>query len=157
MLRKKPRIKELSDDSKRWIPYQIGAKTYYSDGVNLDSIEVINIDKRLETIGHWCVGEIEEMNMYIRGNSFSELSIGLYTRFLLISLEINSERKVYEYPLEEDTNPIFDVPVHHTTYEINNISYHDVLVITNDSLELYYGKNEGIIAYKVGEKLFIKQ
>ncbi|HRO76624.1 MAG TPA: hypothetical protein PLP27_10810 [Crocinitomicaceae bacterium] len=154
---KKPRITELSDDSKRWIPYQIGAKTYYSDGVNLDSIEVIHIDKRLETIGHWCVGKVEEMDMNIIGNRIAKLRVALNYLSLHFNLEVDSVRKHFTLPLKEDTNPISEVPIHHSTFEINNISYHDVLVLTKDSLELYYGKNEGIIAYKVGEKLFIKQ
>lgn len=146
------RTDKLPDSLKKWVPYQLGEKQYYTDGSAIDSLEIIfyeNItNKKGGECGKWYQ---EELNIHVSGNQIN-LKVSLNPQNIFFTIPV-TPYKFYTYYFEAESNESL---VNHTTYELNNNTYNDVLVLTKDSLEIYYGKNKGIIAYRANNNLYTK-
>lgn len=151
---RKTTITKFPDELKSWIPYQLNERHYYTDGNNLDSIDIVSYEKSVESKTAECTTLYHEViNIHAKGNQIN-LNISLSSiPIIFFHLPNITPYKSYSYDVETKEGNI----VNHTTYEINNIKYNDVLVISKDSLEIYYGNNEGIIAYKIDSSLFVRQ
>lgn len=139
-----------------WIPFQKGDKFFFTNENNdVDSIWIDSIATSFQTQGHWCTGKVERVDSYIKGVAFSDLHIILKPKYLAFFLHINNKHESYFYRFnEENTNQ--DSPEFYSNIEIGNSNYTDVIGLNIDSLKVYYGKDIGIIGYKIGESTFVK-
>lgn len=142
-----------------WIPYQEGEMFLFSNENNdVDSLEIISIDKSFNKWGHWCGIEKEEIVANITGGSqFKKLRIDLNNHHIEFNLEIDDKHTVFDYSFDENkTNNTFEAPEFYSKIKLGNVNYNDVFGLKQDSVIVYYGKNNGIIGYKVSENTFLK-
>lgn len=154
-----PKDKQLIklDLIEAWIPYQEGDKSFYSNENNeVDSIEINSVNMTFNTKGHMCTREVEHIDVNIKGNLFSYLHINLEPSMLYFFLHVNNKSQSYFYYFEEEnTMQGDDLSNFYPEIVIENTNYNDVFVLENDSVMVYYGKNIGIIGYKVGGEEYI--
>lgn len=145
-----------SDLKESWIPYKKGNNFFFTNENNdVDSIWVDSIAMSFQTQGHWCTGEVERVDSYIKGVAFSDLHVILKPKYLAFYIHVNNKNRSYYYRFEEE-NTNQDSPEFYSTLTMGAHNYTDVIGLDIDSLKVYYGKNIGIIGYKVGESTFVK-
>lgn len=155
----KDKQKEISPDLiEAWIPYQEGDKIFYHNENNeLDSTEVVLIEKAFSASGHWCGMTSETVSMNINGNSFTTLGVRLKRHSISFRLTKDSITKnIYDYDFNDKKSHVFDTPDFFTDIVIGNTNYKNVFGLLMDSVMIYYGEYNGIIGYKEGEQTFIK-
>lgn len=140
-----------------WVPYQEGDKIfYYNENNEEDSLEISSINTQFNIKGHMCATEVEHIDVKIKGNLFSYLHINLEPSMLYFFLHVNNKSQSYFYYFEEEnTMQGDDLSNFYPEIVIENTNYNDVFVLENDSVTVYYGKNIGVIGYKVGGEEYI--
>lgn len=145
-----------SDLIEAWNPYNDEDKVFFHNENNeIDSIEVVSIDKSFNNLGHWCDLKIEAIKTNMEGDLLSHLGINLEYNSISFSLDINNKHKYYHYRFDKE-NTEQNSPEFYSNIVIGSTSYNDVFGLENDSIIVYYGKSIGIIGYKVGESTFVK-
>jgi len=143
----------LPEDRYAWVPYELGQIAYYTSGDVVDTIEVVEYTQKIDKRTSECANFLHEKIKVTLTNEQIKIFVDVNKKDIGLSFMYEDKRTFRRYFF--DNNYANDIPLY-SLYEIKNTIYYNVFVLSNNNVEFYYGKNIGLIGYKINNILYTK-